>query len=122
MFPRTIGLLLIVFAAYWSITSLMPTYHPDASIGDTNFSVDRALEHVEAISRTRHGVGFPGHAPTRAYILSQLKKMGLETSVQEGYTAGDWGNFSKAINILAKIKGYCHSATLAIRIYHYQSP
>ena len=122
MFPRTFGLLLVVFAAYWSITSLMPPYHPDASIGDTNFSVDRALEHVKAISRTKHGVGFPGHAIARAYIISQLKKMGLETSIQEGYTAGDWANFSKATNILAKIKGSGSGKSLLLLSHYDSSP
>ncbi len=122
MFPRTIGLLLIVLAAYWSIASLMPNYKPDATSEAVHFSVDRALEHVQVISKTRHGVGFPGHSSTRAYIISQLKKMGLETSVQEGYTAGDWGNFSKAINILAKIRGSGDGKSLLVMAHYDSSP
>ncbi|MEM1336996.1 MAG: M28 family peptidase [Bacteroidota bacterium] len=122
MFPRTIGLILVIFAAYWSITSLQPSYKSN-SLGDsTDFSVDRALEHVRNISRTPHAVGFPGHATTRAYIISQLKKMGLETAVQEGYTAGDSGNFSKAINILARIKGSGNGKALLLLSHYDSSP
>ncbi|KAG1652292.1 Endoplasmic reticulum metallopeptidase 1 [Nymphon striatum] len=97
-------LLIIVLAIYWSFHSLMPTYKSDQSIEKTAFSTDRALEHVKQVSLKPHGVGFPAHQEVREYIVAQLENMGLETSIQEGYTAGDWGNLSKAINVLARIK------------------
>ncbi len=100
----------------------MPSYIPDATLEDSQFSVDRALEHVQNISKTEHAVGFPGHTATRAYIISQLKKMGLETSTQEGYTSGDWGNFSKAINILAKIRGSGTGKSLLLLSHYDSSP
>lgn len=113
-------LLLIVFAIYWSFRSLMPTYKSDQSIEKTAFSTDRALEHVKQISQKPHGVGFPAHKEVREYIVAQLQNMGLETSIQEGYTAGDWGNLSKAINILARIKG-TESGKALLLLSHYDS-
>jgi hypothetical protein len=115
-----ITLLIIVLAIYWSFHSLMPTYKRDQSIEKTAFSTDRALEHVKQVSLKPHGVGFPAHQEVREYIVAQLENMGLETSIQEGYTAGDWGNLSKAINVLARIKG-SESGKALLLLSHYDS-
>lgn len=113
-------LLLIILAIYWSFHSLLPIYKSDASSDKIAFSTDRALEHVKQISQKPHGVGFPAHQEVRQYIVSELEKMGLETSIQEGYTAGDWANLSKAINILARIKGSEPGKALLL-LSHYDS-
>ncbi|MEZ4810159.1 MAG: M28 family peptidase [Allomuricauda sp.] len=119
-FSRSLSLLLLVLAVYWSYRSLMPTYHHDADTALTSFSTDRALVHVKNLSKEPHAVGFPGHAHARSYVISELKKMGLETTTQEGYTAGDWGNLSKATNILARIKGSGNGKALLL-LSHYDS-
>lgn len=98
----------------------MPTYKNDISIEKTSFSTDRALEHVKQIAQKPHGVGFPAHQEVREYIVAELQNMGLETTLQEGYTAGDWGNLSKAINILARIKG-SESGKALLLLSHYDS-
>ena len=67
-----------------------------------------------------HAVGFPGHDRVKSYIIAELKKMGLETTTQEGYTAGDWANLSKATNILARIKGSGQGKALLL-LSHYDS-
>ncbi len=113
-------LLLIVLAMYWSFHSLMPVYKSNASIEKTSFSTDKALEHVKQIAQKPHGVGFPAHQEVREYIVSELKKMGLETTIQEGYSAGDWGNLSKTINVLARIKG-SESGKALLLLSHYDS-
>ncbi|PIB37853.1 M28 family peptidase [Maribacter sp. 4G9] len=115
-------LLLLTLAVYWSITSLMPTYSPDMDSNETDFSTDRALAHVEAISSEPHGVGFPAHKKVRSYIVSQLEKMGLQTQLQSGYTAGDWANLSKATNILARIKGTGNGKALLLLSHYDSSP
>ncbi|MGB7394225.1 MAG: M28 family peptidase [Pricia sp.] len=104
-FASVISILLIVIAVYWCFRSSMPVYRSDASVSDTLFSTDRALQHVKAISQRPHAVGSPAHVEVREYIIDELEKMGLKTSVQERYTVGDWGNLSKAINILVRIEG-----------------
>ncbi len=113
-------LLLIIFAIYWSFRSAMPVYKSDLSKEKTAFSTDRALEHVKQISQKPHAVGFQAHQEVRKYIIAELEKMGLQTSLQEGYTAGDWGNLSKAVNILARIKGTESSKALLL-LSHYDS-
>ena len=118
--PTVLSLLLIILAVYWSFESQMPTYTLDNTVPKTLFSTDRALEHVKEISKEPHGVGFPGHSKVRSYVISQLQKLGLQTSIQEGYTAGDWGNLSKAENILARIKGSGNGKALLL-LSHYDS-
>ncbi|MDT0539000.1 M28 family peptidase [Croceitalea sp. P059] len=117
---RTVCLFLAIIAVYWSFKSLMPTYSAGEEIERTSFSVDRALSHVKNLSLEPHGVGFPGHERAAAYIIGELSKMGLKTTTQEGYTAGDWGNLSKATNIIAKIKG-TEAGKALVLLSHYDS-
>ncbi|NHF60492.1 M28 family peptidase [Flavobacteriaceae bacterium TP-CH-4] len=119
-FPSTLTLLLILLAIYWVFRASMPTYSPDRDAPATDFSTDRSLVHVKAMSQKPHAVGFPAHTEVRNYVIGALRKMGLETSVQEGYTAGDWGNLSKATNILARLKGSGSGKALML-LSHYDS-
>lgn len=98
----------------------MPSYSVDTTIPQSNFSTDRALVHVKNMSKKPHAVGFSAHSEVRQYIVSELEKMGLETSLQEGYTVGDWANYSKATNILARIKGLDNGKALLL-LSHYDS-
>ncbi len=121
-FSSITALLLIILASYWSYEGLMPRYTGDVSIPETYFSTNKALDHVKQISQKPHGVGFKAHEEVRDYIVSELEKLGLETSIQEGYTAGDWGNLSKAINILARIKGSGSGKALLLLSHYDSSP
>ena len=121
-FSRTLALILLFIAVYWSFKSLMPVYKANKDVSTVSFSTDRALEHVKELSKEPHAVGFPGHERIKSYIISELKKMGLETTTQEGYTAGDWGNLSKATNILARIKGTSNRKALLLLSHYDSSP
>lgn len=98
----------------------MPSDSVNADPKATTFSTNTALEHVKALAATPHSTGFEGHKAARNYIVTALQKMGLETSTQEGFTAGDWANLSKPINILAKIKGSEKGKSLVL-LSHYDS-
>ena len=119
-FSSVLTLLLITLAIYWSFRSLMPAYKGETSLEKTSFSTEKALEHVKQIGQKPHAVGFPAHEEVRHYIVDELQKLELETSIQEGYTAGDWGNLSKAINVLARIKGSEPGKALML-LSHYDS-
>jgi hypothetical protein len=90
-----LSLLAIILIIYWSFYSLMPGRFSRASAAKEKFSSERALKHVKALSSQPHYVGSPGHKKVREYIILTLRKLGLDPQVQEGYTAGNWGNFSK---------------------------
>ena len=65
---------------------------------------------------------FQAHSEVRGYIVSELRELGLEPTLQEGYTAGDWANYSKAINILARIKGSGGGKALVLMSHYDSSP
>ena len=121
-FASTITLLLLILAIYWSFRALMPSYTADNNLPATSFSTDRALTHVQKIAQKPHGVGFPAHAEVRAYIIEKLRDIGLNPTIQEGYTAGDWANLSKATNILARIKGTKQGKALMLLTHYDSSP
>jgi hypothetical protein len=120
--PTILTILLIILSIYWSFRVLLPQYNAEKLVPETEFSTDRALEHVKELSKEPHGVGFPGHIKARSYIIAGLNKLGLETTLQEGYTAGDWGNLSKAENILARIKGSENGKALLLLSHYDSSP
>jgi len=119
-YAQIVSFLLILLAIYLSFDTAMPTYKKDADQSLTTFSTDRALKHVQTISKQPHGVGFGAHETVKKYIIDQLTQLGLETTVQKGYTDGDWGNFSKAENIIARIKG-SQPGKAVLLLSHYDS-
>ncbi len=98
----------------------MPSKISTLNTDTSNFSTERALVHLAAISQKPHYVGSNEHENVRDYIVKQLNELGLETQIQEGYTISQWGNLAKAKNILARIKGREHSKALLL-LTHYDS-
>ncbi|MDB2606156.1 M28 family peptidase [Zobellia sp.] len=119
-FSSTISFLLLLVAVYWGFQASTPVYEEDATVLESSFSTDCALKHVKEISREPHGVGFPGHKKVQNYIVSELEKMGLQPTIQTGYSIGDWGNMSKPKNILARIEGTENGKALLL-LSHYDS-
>ncbi|PKA98636.1 peptidase M28-like protein [Flavobacteriaceae bacterium MAR_2009_75] len=111
---------LMALAVYWVFYSATPIYTPDSDAAKSQFSTDRALQHVKIMASEPHAVGFPAHAKVRSYILAQLEKLGLQTEIQEGYTIGGGSNLSKASNILARIEGSSSGKALLL-LSHYDS-
>lgn len=93
---------------------------------DTNpeaFSTERALVQLKEISKEPHYVGTQAHAEVRAYILQELRNMGLETQIQEGFTLNTWGGHSNLVkpqNILARMKGSGNGKAVLL-LSHYDS-
>ncbi|MES2578858.1 MAG: M28 family peptidase [Bacteroidota bacterium] len=99
---------------------MMPHWTSDEEGSLSEFSTKRALNQVEAISKQPHYVGSKEHEVVANYLVKELNKLGLETSVQEGYTLSDWGNLVQSKNILARIKGTSNSKALLL-LSHYDS-
>ena len=99
---------------------MMPQWTSDDEGLPTEFSTKRAFNQVETISKKPHYVGSKNHEVVTNYLVKELNKLGLQTSIQEGYTLSDWGNLVQSKNILARIKGSNNSKALLL-LSHYDS-
>ena len=120
MIKKAIALLILCCAIYLSFDALLPNKIAGLDTPLTQFSTDRALIQLAEISKNPHYVGNDEHERVRNYIVSELKKLGLETQLQEGYTISKWGNLAKPINILTRIKGTANTKALML-LTHYDS-
>ena len=84
------------------------------------FSTERALNQVEIIAQKPHYVGSTNHELVANYLKLELNRIGLETSVQEGFTLNNKGLLVKSKNILARIRGTNNTKALLL-LSHYDS-
>jgi len=99
---------------------MMPRGMDEKEAPLTEFSTQRALKIVKAMTVKPHYVGSENHEEVARYVQDELKKMGLETSTQEGFSLSDWGTLTKSKNILARIKGTDNTKALLL-LSHYDS-
>jgi hypothetical protein len=100
--------------------TMMPKWTSNDNIPFSEFSTKRAYATVKAISKKPHFVGSKNHELVANYLIKELQNLGLETTIQEGYTLSNWGNLVKSKNILARIKGTSNSKALLL-LSHYDS-
>jgi hypothetical protein len=111
------GILVILGIIY---VTMMPQYISKNDEALADFSTERALNQVEIIAQKPHYVGSTNHELVANYLKLELNRIGLETSVQEGFTLNDKGLLVKSKNILARIKGTNNSKALLL-LSHYDS-
>ena len=99
---------------------MMPQGYDQTEAPLSEFSTKRALSIVKEISKKPHFVGSKNHEIIANYLQKELQDLGLETSVQEGFTMTEKGTLVKAKNILATIKGSKNSKALLL-LSHYDS-
>ena len=100
--------------------TMMPQWTSDEGAPLEEFSTQRALEQVKNIAQKPHFVGSENHDLVANYLAKELQNMGLQTSIQEGYSFSDWGTLTKCKNILARIKGTNSNKALLL-LSHYDS-
>ena len=120
-FQSLISFFLVIGLVYLSFYSLMPQSGAPASISETEFSTERALIPLKEITKAPHYIGTVEHTRVREYLVEQLKGLGLETEVQEGFIMNPkWKSLDKSKNILAKINGTGNGKSLLL-LSHYDS-
>lgn len=119
-YALAISFLILTISIYLSFYSLMPQEISTASTPLTEFSTERALIQLKEISKNPHYVGAKEHKIVRDYIISELKKLGLQTEIQEQIAIKKWRAGTNTFNILAKIKGADSSKSLLL-LSHYDS-
>ena len=125
----TEALLSFVFILLVAIAALsylvLPAVVP-ASAPATDFSVERAIEHLKVIAREPHPTGSIANARVRDYLVEQLKQEGLEPQIQRTGVASLMEDFpgpygaGTVENILARLKG-SNSTGVVLLMAHYDS-
>ncbi len=100
--------------------TMMPHIITSNDVPLSEFSTKRALEQVKNISKKPHFVGSENHEDVANYLQNELQKMGLKTSIQEGFSFSDWGTLTKCKNVMARIKGTNNDKALLL-LSHYDS-
>jgi hypothetical protein len=115
-----ISLFFIGGIIFWIFYAMMPQSVSKEEGDLSEFSTQRALKKLEVIAKAPHYVGSENHNTIADYLVQELKNLGLQPVIQEGYTLTDWGNLVKSKNILARVKGTANSKALLL-LSHYDS-
>ncbi|MBN8640734.1 MAG: M20/M25/M40 family metallo-hydrolase [Flavobacteriales bacterium] len=99
---------------------MMPQNYDTEEASISEFSTKRALEKVKAIAQKPHYVGSKNHEVVAQYLIQELKNLGLQPSVQEGFTMTEKGTLVQSKNILARIEGSANTKSLLL-LSHYDS-
>lgn len=116
-----ISLFFVLGCIYYSFYSLMPQNGTPATIAETEFSTERALVPLKEITKAPHFHGSDEHTRVREYLISEMKKLGLETHVQDEFNLNQWYRaLIKPKNIVGVLKGSGEGKSLVL-LSHYDS-
>jgi hypothetical protein len=116
-----LGIGLVVALGIWLQQPPRPV---PATAAATEFSAERAMQHVEAIARAPRPIGSANHAAARDYIIQQLRALGLEAEIQKTTAINSTGAplflAGTIENIVARRKGTGDGRAVAL-VAHYDS-
>ncbi|MFN3756208.1 MAG: M28 family peptidase [Flavobacterium sp.] len=108
---------LVIYFTFWSMS---PSDYSKGNVPLSEFSTERALQHIEVISKEPHYVGTPYHGTVLNYLDQELQKLGLETQIQESTILSKWNNLVEVKNVITRIKG-SGSGKAVLLLTHYDS-
>jgi hypothetical protein len=121
---QAIGCIVVcVIAIFIGMDTLTQPGLVSADAPDTEFSAERAMEHMKVIAKTPHPVGSPANRDVMNYIVDQLKIMGLSPEVQRATSVKTLRGrviASTVHNVVVKIPGTNPSKSIALNA-HYDS-
>jgi hypothetical protein len=116
----------ITIAALVALSALLvrrasrPPEPVPALAASTEFSAERALTHVREIAQRPHPAGSPDNDRVRAYLLAQLRALGLEPQVQEATGVGTrYATAGRVKNVLARLPGRTPGGLAVVLMAHY---
>ena len=111
----------VIFASvvFLSVYQLQPPGTVPASAPLTEFSADRAMQHLQVIAQQPHPIGSPEQRKVRAYIVQELDRLGLEPEVQKELVE-QRSQFITVYNIVARLKGTDNTKAIML-VAHYDT-
>jgi len=110
--------------ALLSIYLLEPPAPIPASAPATDFSAERAMQHVRQIAREPHAMGTAAHARVRQYLLAEMQALGLDPQVQEASAVNSGGaaaSVGYVYNLVGRLKGKGNAEKALLLMAHYDS-
>ena len=114
------SMLVLVALLFGIFYVMMPQRYDTTEAPLSEFSTKRALAIVKEMAAKPHYVGSQNHEVVANYLVKELHNLGLETSLQEGFTMTEKGTLVQSKNILARIKGSANTKALLL-LSHYDS-
>ena len=105
---------------FWIFYSMTPHFDFSVNVPMSEFSTNRALDHLKIIAQKPHYVGSQNHKMVANYLTTELRDLGLDVKTEDGFSLNDGGVLVKSHNILAKLKGSNSTKTLLL-LSHYDS-
>ncbi|MDJ0924109.1 MAG: M20/M25/M40 family metallo-hydrolase, partial [Acidimicrobiia bacterium] len=112
-------LLVVLFVALGFYSVAAPAPRPaDAPAGE--FSANRAIDHVAAIAQQPHPMGSAEIAEVRAYIVSELRSLGLEPDLHRTDAPDYFGDEDSVeiVNVIARLPGSQGQRTVALMAHY----
>ncbi len=81
--------LVLIFLTIAGIWQLTPPAAVPADAAETEFSSERAMEHIKTISQVAHPIGTDENYKVRDYIVEELTSIGLKPEVQTATVANE---------------------------------
>jgi hypothetical protein len=116
----------ILLLATIAFHSLVPPPVLPAAAPLTNFSAERAIEHVRIIAGEPHPTGSIANARARDYLLGQLISLGMKPEVQKSVSTTSWDiggapySAGSVENVIARLPG-ANSTGAVLLMTHYDS-
>ena len=112
----------LVVAVRFTLEPLEPL--PSSSPAQ-EFSAQRALAHVDQVAQRPHPVGSSANAEVRAYLVDELKELGLSPTVQRATTARTFAEetvMARVRNIHARLEGTAPTGHVILVAHHDSVP
>lgn len=122
---RIVLFLFLIFTVWLSFYTIQPPNPEPESSPLTEFSAERAFNHVREMAQQPHPLGSAANDSARSYILDELRNLGLRPAVREGIGIGsssDRGVAGYAKNILAKLEGENPEKTILLMAHYDSTP
>lgn len=112
LWPRLATAVFLIVVGGMALVAGQPPRALPADAPPEVFSATRAMKHVEAIARGPHPLGSAAVEPVCAYVIDELKRLGLEAEIQRprdarerGSASGSRPSRSDVVNIVARWRG-----------------
>lgn len=116
------ALVLVVVAALLVARAATPPAAVPATAPATEFSAERAMVHVRAIAERPHPTGSADIERVRAYVVAQLRAIGLAPTIQDATGIGTRYRLAGRVqNVLARIPGTGTDGRAVLLASHYDS-